>query len=404
MAENGPINTNFNGSVAECRAGSKWLASVAGAVHNAGTQLHQCRSESEAAWRGQAGDAFRGNTDRLAQASDALDERADKVGKALAAFADDLDTIQRQVVHVRDHAGEAGLVLAGKLIMPPGPTPGGAPTQPPAGSSPGATEQYEQQQAAFATAYGAHQRKVEAFDEASTTIAQLREREGEAHRALGDVLRQKGFAEKYLLTIFSRAATTVGTSQTAVASARSALDARIAGYDTKIAAAQKLVDTSASTDPASIAARRTVNSLQATRDGADAALTKIKKAQRVTTWTGGSIANANPARFVRGSSSPVAQSVKPLAKKVPFVGTGLTAFSAGKNIYEGKPAAKETEKAVGGTAASIATGAAVGTMIGGPVGTVVGVGAGLIASYGVEKFVDWKNGPVEQANRALGIE
>lgn len=404
MGGTGPINIDFKGDVAACHDAARWLSEVAAAVHHAGTQLHQCRSESEAAWRGSAADNFRSSVGNTTNAADDLEERATKVGKALGTFAGDIDTIQRQVVHVRGHARETGLTVAGTLIMPPGPKPGGAPVQPPAGSSPGATQQYEQQQAAFATAYADHQRKVDAFNEASTTIAQLREREEEAHRALGDVLRQKGFWDKYGFTLGGKYATAAGASQTIVASARNTLEQQIAGYDTRLATAQKLIDTSASTDPAAIAARRTVSSTQATRDGADEALTKLKKAQAVTKWTGGTIANANPGRFVRGSSSPIAKSVQPLAKKVPFAGTALTAASAGKAIYEGKPAAKEVEKAAGGTAASIAAGAAVGTMVGGPVGTVLGVGAGLVASYGVGWAVDYKNGPIEQANRALGLE
>ena len=94
----------------------------------------------------------------------------------------------------------------------------------------------------------------------------------------------------------------------------------------------------------------------------------------------------------------------PILRKLPYIGTGLTVYTAGQGIHDGKPPAKEVEKAVAGTGSAIAAGAFVGTFAGGPVGAAAGalLGAGL--SYGVGKFIDWQGGPVEQLNRNIGIE
>ena len=119
---------------------------------------------------------------------------------------------------------------------------------------------------------------------------------------------------------------------------------------------------------------------------------------------GGDALTANPGELFAKSTSKWGKAAEKVGGKLPYAGLLLTGASAAQGIHDGKPAAKEVEKAVGSTAASIAAGAAVGTMVGGPVGTVLGVGVGFVASYGVGELVDWKNGPIEQANRALGLE
>lgn len=400
----GPIDIDFRGDPTACHRTADWLSAVAEAVERAGTEAHRSCSESEAAWLGQAAGAFRSNAGDLADVADELEQRANEVSRALHTFAAGIDDLQRQARDLRARVIEEGLTVAGTAIMPPGPGPSSAPVQPPAGSSPGATEQYERLQQAFATAYEAHERKVQAFAEAETTVAQLRERENETHRALNDVLTEKGFLRREGLTRANQLLTTLGATHTAATETASALDDKLALYDKQFNNAQKIIDTSAPTDPASIAARRTVDSFRSQRDAAETALTRAQRAGNFTRWIGGRLVNANFGQHFKNSDAAYSKAAVTAGKKLPYVGVGLTAMSAAQGIAEGKPPAKEVEKAVGSTAASIAAGAAVGTMVGGPVGTVLGVGVGFVASYGVGELVDWKNGPIEQANRALGLE
>lgn len=402
MANAGPLNIEVLGNTATCRTAAQWLTNVSSSAHDAGTQLHQCRSESETGWQGAAGDAFRDNVGHLAKETDDLSQRATSVSSALNTFADSIDSIKQQVANLRGMATSAGLTVTDKLIMPPGPEPGGAPVMPPNGANPQAGQQYRQQQAAYETSHGAWQNRVRAFQEASTTMDQLRERETEAHRALVGVLKNPTFLDQYGMTILAKAKTGVSLAHGITNSNIEKLMGKVDDFDASLTKAQGVIE-----GPATVAERQAAiteaAALQSARSDAAAALADMQNVGKATKAMGGSVFSATATDFL-DEASTVGKAIKPIAGKLPLVGVGLTAISAGVDIAEGKPAAKEIEKGVGDTAASIAAGAAVGTCIGGPVGTIVGAGVGLIAAYGVDKLVDWKNGPIEQFNRWAGWE
>lgn len=402
MGNPGPLKTEILGNTATCREAARWLVRVASGVHDAGTQLHQSRSESEAGWQGGAGDAFRDNVGRVAKATDDLATRATNVSRALNTFADSIDSLKKQVADLRAMAANAGLTVTDKLIMPPGPEPGGAPMQPPNGANPEWEHEYDQQRAAYEVAYGAWQKKVHAFEEASTTMDELRERESEAHRTLVDVLTKPTFLDQYGETILLKAQSAVATAHAVTDENIKKLEAKVEDFDAQLTKAQGVVD-----GPATVAERQAAKAeslaLRGARADAAEALADMQQVGKVTKAMGGSVLNANAAGAFERAGGAFAKAA-PIAEKVPYVGLLAAGITTGQGIMEGKPAAKEIEKGVGDTAASIATGAAVGTMIGGPVGTVVGAAAGVVAAYGVDKLVDWKNGPVEQFNRWIGWE
>lgn len=402
MGNAGPLNIEVLGNTASCRATARWLTNLASGVHDAGTQLHQSKSESETGWQGTAGDAFRDNLGKVAKDTDELSQRATSVGQALDTFAGSIDSIKQQVANLRGTATSAGLTVTDKAIMPPGPEPGGAPVQPPNGANPEWDQQYKQQQAAFATAYGAWQKKAQAFQEASTTMDQLRERETEAHRALVDVLKNPMFIDQYGLTILAKTTTAMSIAHSVMGENIEKLKSKVEDFDARLSTAQDAMQSAAAGERQ--AATTEAAALQSARSDAAAALADMQQVGKATKSMGGAIVSANPGTLLAKSSSGLAEFAEPVARKLPYVGVGITAASAGVDIAQGKPAAKEVEKGVGDTAASIAAGAAVGTMVGGPVGTVIGAGVGIIASYGVDKLVDWKNGPVEQFNRWMGWE
>lgn len=403
MGNAGPLNVDIPGNTASCRSAAGWLNGVASGTHDAGTKLHQTKSESEAGWQGAAGDAFRNNVSKVAKDTDELSQRATSVSQALTTFADSIDSIKRQVAELRSTAASAGLTVTDKVIMPPGPEPGGAPVAPPNGASPEWEEQYQQQQAAYATAYGAWEKKTRAFEEASTTMGQLREREAEAHRDLVGVLKNPLFIEQYGEWILLKTKTVVTTGHTVTNSKIEKLRAKVEDYDAQLTRAQGVID-----GPATVAERQAAKAeslaLQGAKTDAAAALADMQQVGKATKAMGGSILTANPGDLLANSSGTLAKAIKPVAGKLPYVSLLVTAGTTAEGIHDGKPAAKEIEKGIGDTAASIAAGAAVGTMVGGPVGTVVGAAAGVIAAWGVDQAVDYKNGPIEQFNRWAGWE
>lgn len=239
MSGEGPLNTKIEGDPASCHETARWLSTVSDDTHDAGTQLHQARSESESSWHGQAGGAFRNHVVGTAKAADDLAHRATDVSQALETFAGTLESIKRQVAHVRGTTAEAGLTTTDTQVMPPGPKPGGAPASLPHDATDDVVHAHDQQQAAFSVAFTAHKKKEDAFEEASTTIAQLREREAEAHRSLSDVLSRKAFIDKYGTTILAKATISIATSHTIAGESIEKLTSKIDDYDNTIASIEK---------------------------------------------------------------------------------------------------------------------------------------------------------------------
>lgn len=401
MGTQQPIDTQLKGDTNACREVARSLDAASKDVHNAGTQLHKSRSESESTWHGEAGDAFRDHVSHVAKASDDLVQRCSDVSQSVTRFADELDSIKSRIHDVSSAATAAGLVATEKQILPPGPQPGGAPSPLPHDATEDAVQSHDQQQEAHNVALSAHRKKAEAYEKASTAMKQLRERENEAHRELATVLSKETFLDQYGTMVMAKATTMVATGHTIAGGAIEQLKGKINGYDTEIASIEKK---GAETSAGRLAASTEVAALRTGSANAAGQLADMQQVGKATKAMGGQIFAANPGSLIKNPETTLGKFAKGSLKRVPYAGALIAGASAAKGIHDGKPAAKEVEKAVGDTGASIAAGAAVGTMVGGPVGTVVGVGVGWVASVGVDHLVDWKNGPIEQANRALGLE
>jgi hypothetical protein len=302
--------------------------------------------------------------------------------------------VRARMRQAREVAAEAGLTVTATEIQPPGPDPGGAPEQPPAGASPGATAQCEHQMRTYSAAVARHKHQVEVFEEVSTTVREAREREQDAHRALREVIERPSFFKKYGLVVAS-----------AVASTGAAVQGEVRRLNEKIGRYNQVIESTKDdvTSASSFGERKVfTDRLSALRKGLYDVERQAMRSKLVSYPMGGPLTKLSPGDIEKGADKFTR--LGKIGSRFPYVGTIITAGTTAKNIHDGKPAAKEVEKATGGTLAGIGTGAAAGACIGGPVGAAVGALGGAAVSYGVGKFVDWKGGPVEKFNRWIGIE
>lgn len=379
-----PLNTEVRGEPAECRAVGQWFGDMSRGVHQAGDALFRSRSESESLWQGQAGDAFRESVLPKAKDTDEISDRCSNLSTALMNFAGTLEAAQRLMADARDVAAKAGLDVTPTQINPPSTAPVAPDRDEP---TPQARDQY------FA-AHNAQQNQIDAFRKASDIVDEARERESDAHRELGDVLREKSVLEEYglfagnaLITVGAAEHTELKILENKAASYKNAINAVVGDTTSEMS----FVDKSPTWELAGMQ-----KALYDTEK-------KMGRVRAVSYVLGGPPAYANPGNYFEPNSEKITAAGK-AGKLFPYLGTALTGISAVQHIREGKPAAKEFEKAGGGILASAGTGAAAGACIGGPVGAAVGAVGGAAVSYGIGAFVDWKGGPVEQFNRSIGIE
>ena len=382
---NEPLNTEIKGNPEECRAVARWLDEMSRGVHQAGDALFRARSESESLWQGQAGDAFRDSIGPKAKDSDEISNRCSKLSTALMNFAGTLEVAQRRMAEAREVAAQAGIDVTPTQIDPPDVAP----------VVPNRDESTPQARGQYFAAHNAQRAQLDGFREASDLVDEARERESDAHRELGDVLRRKSTFEAYGPTGLS----TVLSTGSAMHGELQSLEEKAGTYLSQIKDEQSGMTREMTFTERQKAATR----ITALRQGLYDTEQSIRRLRVASEGLLGPWAHRSPADAIETTSEKVTAAGR-LGKAFPYAGTVLTAYTAGRNIYEGKPAAKEVEKAGAGILASVGTGAAAGACIGGPVGAVVGAVGGAAVSYGVGKFIDWKGGPVEQVNRSIGIE
>lgn len=381
---NEPLDTEIKGNPEECRAVARWLDEMSRGVHQAGDALFRARSESESLWQGQAGDAFRDSIGPKAKDSDEIRNRCSKLSTALMNFAGTLEVAQRRMVEAREVAAQAGIDVTPTQINPPDVAP----------VVPNRDEPTPQARGQYFAAHNAQRAQLDGFREASDLVDEARERESDAHRELGDVLREKTFLEKYGLFIGNAAVTLGAAEHTEL----KILDGKAVAYRNAIrAAAGNMTSAMSFTD------KGVGWELAGLRKGLYDTEKKMGRVRIASYAFGGPPAYANPGNYFDPNIEKTTAAGK-AGKLFPYLGTALTGATAIQHIREGKPVAKEIEKAGGGILASAGTGAAAGACIGGPVGAAVGAVGGAAVSYGIGEFVDWKGGPVEQFNRSAGIE
>src|SRR5699024_4101086 len=146
-----------------------------------GDQVYSARGDSEASWAEEAGEAARSVLTQAGKIIDNLTSSLDDTCRELQTHADDLRTVQRKMQRARDVAHEGGLTVDGYLIQEPGPQP----DEPEASNLDGPpTPQQKQVHAAAVEAQQAHQKKLQAFSDASEIVDEARTKESDSQQVL----------------------------------------------------------------------------------------------------------------------------------------------------------------------------------------------------------------------------
>ncbi|WP_204163750.1 hypothetical protein [Nocardioides solisilvae] len=343
------IDTEIEGSPASLRATGGWLRDDVAATLDDGVDhlLHVGR-QAEAAWEGQAGEAFSGTVRTLAAPVDSAQAKIGGVGDSLLAYADRLESLQSRMAAERERARAAGLTVSGYVVESPGPGPGRPPT-PPANARPGELAAFDQAVAA----HDEHVALVQAYEDIRARVREIREDEEAAVRTVWDVERD--------LT-----ATQWGM---ALGDALSTVAAKTAGARLRGVMGKALLWQ------------------QRAHDSLDALLASEKELQKYAQ------AHAEAVERGRANAASAADDVAQAsrwAETTKRVGAGLgAAFFLGGVAYDMTREGDAREglgQAVasngGSMVASMVAGGAVGTAFGGPVGTV----AGVVVGFGVGVF------------------
>lgn len=404
---------------------ASWIGKGAGSVHDLGTAVVGVRGNAESEWGGDSGRSFQGAMGRMVNGTDGVASDMDTGRQAVDVFADEMDTVKRRMQQAREVATEAGLTCNDKEIE----DPGAGPAKPKALGDDPSPEEKEQHTSAQG-AYEEHQKKVKAYKECEKTVQEAREKETAARRhlrqfgstqaksapftvasvAAGLATNAVEHTSKYsdLATKYGKHADDAAKAQGGyLAQQRAALKQATKGPVAKLAdklpakakdllvrknvpvLGSKISQTSAMRAQAVKYGRladRAGNIAKDARTFQQAAKNKalsnpaVRGVDKLPTAAKAALA---PHEFIKGGGG-VARVGKAVLKRVPVVGTGITAIGIGADISQGKDATKAIASGVGGLAA----GAAVGTMIGGPVGTVVGAAVGAGVSYAIDQWGD----------------
>jgi uncharacterized protein YukE len=363
-----PIDIKIEGNPDSIRATARWLrGTLSEGIHDATTQVHAARTNTEADWTGEAADGFRSKMATGGQQADDLAGDADTAGQSFERYADDLQTAQTRMARAKQIAIDGGLQVTDTQILDPGPAPANPGTLP-ADATPA-------QQTAHGDAVKAtqlHAKQVAAFNAASTEANGAKSDLSFARdtfKNISDEVTKKPYFQAAAL-----ADATFAASAAQRFSTRLAADARIAG---------------------NLAAKAGVpGAVYRGVPGSD-----VGRALR--TQAG---ANQWAARAAKG-----AKVARAFGGRLPLIGTGVAVVSAGYDIAHGKPPGKAVVSTAAGIGAGIAVGAAVGSVVpvaGTAVGAVVGAGAGLIASGAVDAAWDrlpkGVTGPIDNGLSAAG--
>ena len=396
------LNTEVVGDPESCRANATWLKTLAHGVGDLQAAFGRTGSQSETFWHGAASEGFRHSVANSKTNAQHVADAATKVARALSKFADDLDTVRSRMNQARQVASAAGLTVTDKEIQPPG-------AGPEAAQEPGGVD-------GTGTGEADHQAEVAAFNEVTGTIGAARGDERAAHEALQSAVKQQSEVLSTLKTI----------GQYALQKAVALTGGVVGASDDLLKSAEKskglgVLATALRSSPtlpaeANTALRDAQQELFSkwARDGAkrtdiEQVISKIPAPVRNTLKFNLSDVTKKAFQMDKGLPGTLKKDL-PVLKRIPVVGTALTATFAARDIHDGKDPVKTTENAVGGTAASMGATAAVeggiaaaeaaGLAVPGP-GWVVagGLAAGTAAALGVGWVVDNYG---DQINHAVG--
>ncbi|MGH3914377.1 MAG: hypothetical protein ACRDTC_13390 [Pseudonocardiaceae bacterium] len=322
--------------------------------------------------------------------ADELAAITNRVRQALEIFADEIDTVRTRLAQAREVAAAARLIVTPIAILPPGPGPDVAPVHPIGPMTPEIEAGHADAVRAHEVAVATYTAKVDAFTEASATVAESRLREAVAHDALDAAMDQGGTEAQTLKSIG------IGV----VSAALGAIAGLQIASSELLRTAGKLKDHGArmqalAANPNGPISTRAAaaHTAKVAADGEARTRADAKRLERPIRYIPEGIRQAvanSPGQYIRDGGGWVGLG-RSVARGVPFVGTAVVVASGTADAAMGKPvgqAAAETGAGLGGGVVGGMAGAAIGsaifpgagTVIGGVVGGVIG---SITASEGV---------------------
>ncbi|HEX3648957.1 MAG TPA: hypothetical protein VHV49_11045 [Pseudonocardiaceae bacterium] len=168
------VDLQVQGDVDSVRGTATGMATLGGAIDDAGAGFGQASAASESSWLGAAGDAFRGRIGTARQATTAAAQAGKRMSTALHTFADRMATVKSEMARARSIAAGAELRVSGDSIQEPTPPP----APPAACHTPQAAAAIAHQQAAAQAKY---RRQVRAYRQAEQLVDEARKQEQTAH-------------------------------------------------------------------------------------------------------------------------------------------------------------------------------------------------------------------------------
>lgn len=173
------IDTEIEGSPGQVEGAAEWLRNqLASRLGSAADRLNDARKDADGSWNSVAGDEFVDLMTRARDETDDLQSAARRMGQDLEDFASRLRTCQEQMADVRTGARASGLGVSGFVVEDPGPGPARPPDH--FEGTPEQVRDHDQR----VDAYNAHQRLVEAYNQAHREAARIDRQYAAACRAL----------------------------------------------------------------------------------------------------------------------------------------------------------------------------------------------------------------------------
>lgn len=411
----GPLNIEVASDPATCRASATAMHELSAGIGGLGDTFGGVSGRS-GFWGGQAGETFRGIVNNARGNCDHVERTAQQLSQGLTVFADEIDTVKSRMAQASQVASTAGLQVTEGMIHPPGPAPGPAPGTPAPNAPPEQAQQHQQAAADHQAAEADHQRKVRAFNEASATVNDARGKERAAIDKLNGLAGQSNDSTSSLTTA---ARTTLTTSVSLVGGLSAASNTLLKSADKSmhlatLATALRTSPNLTTQEQSQLADAQRKLYTQAAKDGfQEGQLSKVigKLPNSVKTALSTNLSDVVNAMKNSGTGLPksLMDDIGGL-KRLPVVGTGLTAVLAGVDIANGADPVKTSEKAAGGLAAGAGLSAladfgvtaaiGAGLAVPGPGWVAAGVAlGGAAAAYGISEFVDAHG---DDINNAVG--
>lgn len=173
------VDTEIRGEPGQVEGAADWLRNrLASRLDQAVDRLNDARRKADGSWNSDAGDEFVGVMANACGKSDDLRSAAKKMADDLDGFASKLRRCQNEMTDVRTEARGAGLTILGFIVEDLGPGP-----ERPPDNFEGTPQQVEQHNHDV-DAYNAHQRLIEAYDDADREAARIDRQYAAACRAL----------------------------------------------------------------------------------------------------------------------------------------------------------------------------------------------------------------------------